>query len=297
MRMNIQLKSSGVHAILWSIGQTNFNPRLPIQKEVPMQPLIIIATPNVSWLHPDVDYPRTPAAIAEEARLCREAGATILHTHAEGKWKETVAAVRARTDILVQCGMSSLPIPQRIESFDARPEMLSIILNHHDEAFVGADFNVLHPKDELLEYVRLCKKYRVVPEWEVWHSGSIWNLNYLIGKKLLKPPYVTTLFFGWPGGTWSPPTVEEYLYRRQLMPAGCTCNVSIMGEGQKEILTAAILMGDHVRVGTEDLPFDHRGKLVPTHELVGETAGMARALGRPLATVGQARKMIGQKNH
>jgi len=258
-----------------------------------MQPLIIIATPNVSWLHPEVDYPRTPQAIAEEARLCREEGATILHTHAEGRWKETVAAVRAATDLLVQCGMSSLPIPQRMESFETHPEMLSIILSHHDEAFVGADFNVLHPKEELVEYVKLCKQYKVVPEWEVWHTGSIWNLNYLIGRKLLKPPYVTTLFFGWPGGTWSPATVEEYSYRRRLMPEGCVCNVSIMGAGQKEILAAAILNGDHVRVGTEDLPFDHAGKLARTHDLVREAAEMARALGRPLATVRQARKLIG----
>ena len=258
-----------------------------------MQPLIIIATPNNSWLHPEVDFPRTVEAIAEEARLCHAAGATILHTHAEGRWKATIEAVRARSPILVQCGMSSLPIPERREAFESRPEMISIILNHHDEAFARADFNVLHPKDELVEYVSLCKKYHVVPEWEVWHSGSIWNLNYLINKKLLKPPYVTTLFFGWPGGTWSPPTVEEYLYRRKLMPEGCTCNVSVMGAGQTEVLTAAILMGDHVRVGTEDLPFDHSGRVVATHALVAEAAGMAQALGRPLATVQQARKLIG----
>ena len=266
-----------------------------------MQPLIIIATPNVCWLKPEVDYPRTPEAIANEARLCFENGATILHTHAEGKWKDTIDEVRAQSGIIVQCGMSSLPIPDRMDVFKNKADMISIILNHHDEAFVGADFNVLHPKDELVEYARLCKKYSIIPEWEVWHAGSIWNLNYLIGKKLLKPPYVTTLFFGWPGGTWSPPTVEEYFYRRQLMPDGCACNVSIMvadyattlGSGQRDILAAAIINGDHVRVGTEDLPFDHSGKLVTTHELVKETAEMARALGRPLATVKQARKMIG----
>jgi 3-keto-5-aminohexanoate cleavage enzyme len=257
-----------------------------------MQPLIIIATPNSCWLKPDVDYPRTPEAIAEEACLCYENGATILHTHAGGKWKETIASVRARSPIIVQCGMSSQTIPDRMDIYKNKGDMISIILNHHDEAFVGANFNVLHPKEELIEYVQLCKKYDVIPEWEVWHTGSIWNLNYLIKKKLLKPPYVTTLFFGWPGGTWSPPTVEEYLYRRKLMPEGCACNVSIMGEGQRDILAAAIIHGDHVRVGTEDLPYDHSGKLVTTHELVKETAEMARALGRQLATVKQARQMI-----
>jgi 3-keto-5-aminohexanoate cleavage enzyme len=258
-----------------------------------MQPLIIIATPNICWLNPDVDYPRTPEAIAEEGRRCYENGATILHTHAEGMWKETIVAVRARSEIIVQCGMSSLPIPERMNVFTHKADMVSIILNHHDEAFVEADFNVLHLKEELIEYTRLCREYGVIPEWEVWHAGSIWSLNYLIGKKLLQPPYVTTLFFGWPGGTWSPPTVEEYLYRRRLMPDGCACNVSIMGGGQRDILAAAIIHGDHVRVGTEDLPYDHSGKLVDTPALVRETAEMARAFGRPLATVQQARKMIG----
>lgn len=258
-----------------------------------MQPLIIIATPNICWLQPQVKYPRDPQAIAEEACRCREAGATILHTHAQGQWAEVMRAVRAKSDIIVQCGMSSLPIPERMAVFENKADMISIILNHHDEAFVEADFNVLHPKEELVEYARLCRKHRVIPEWEVWHTGSIWNLNHLIKEKHLKPPYVTTLFFGWPGGTWSPPTVEEYFYRRRLMPEGCVCNVSIMGEGQREILTAAILNGDHVRVGTEDLPFDHSGKLVDTPALVRETAEMAHALGRPLATVQQARKMIG----
>lgn len=257
------------------------------------QPLIIIATPNICWLQPDVDYPRTPEAIAEEACRCREAGATILHTHAQGQWAEVLRTVRARSDIIVQCGMSSLLIPERMAVFENHADMISNILNHHDEAFVGVDVNVLHPKEELVEYAHLCRQYQVIPEWEVWHTGSIWNLNNLIDKKLLQPPYVTTLFFGWPGGTWSPPTVEEYMYRRRLMPEGCICNVSIMGAGQREIITAAILNGDHVRVGTEDQPFDHHGKLVDTPTLVREAAEMARALGRPLATVEQARKMIG----
>ncbi len=258
-----------------------------------MDPLIIIATPNICWLNPSVEYPRTPTAIAEEAKLCYENGATILHTHAEGNWKETIAAVRDYCPLVIQCGMSSQAIPERMEIYNNHGDMISIILNHHDEAFVGLDFNVLHLKAELIEYIQLCKKYRVIPEWEVWHAGSIWNLNYLIEKKLIEPPFVTTLFFGWPGGTWSPSTVEEYLYRRRLMPTGCVCNVSIMGQGQHDILVAAITHGDNVRVGTEDYPYDQSGKIVTTHDLVKEIASIARDLGRPLATITQARKMIG----
>jgi 3-keto-5-aminohexanoate cleavage enzyme len=264
-----------------------------LSEGISMLPLIITATPNICWLHPNVAYPRTPKSIAKEAALCFKHGATILHTHAEGNWKETIEAVRTQSKIIIQCGMSSQLIPDRQEIFKNQGNMISIILNHHDEAFVGVDFNVLHPKEELVEYAILCKKHNLIPEWEVWHAGSIWNLNYLIGKNLLKPPYITTLFFGWPGGTWSPPTVDEYLYRRSLMPADCVCNVSIMGEGQHDILIAAISHGDHVRVGTEDYPFDQAGNIVTTHELVKETAKIASKLGRSLATIDQARKMIG----
>ncbi len=258
------------------------------------QPLVITATPNISWLHPEIPYPRTTAEIVAEAVRCRKAGASILHIHAENRWVEVLRALRARTDIIIQCGMSSLPIPDRTDVYKEKGDMISIILNHHDEAFVQTECNVLHTKGELAEYARLCNRNNVVPEFEVWHSGSIWNLNWMIAKKLLKPPYVTTMFFGWPGGTWSPPTIEEYLYRRRQMPEGCLCTVSIMEEHQIEIVTAAILNGDHVRVGTEDYPFDRSRKPAACHALVAETAAIARSLGRAIATPAQARKMIGR---
>jgi len=118
-------------------------------------------------------------------------------------------------------------------------------------------------------------------------------LNYLIGRGLLKRPYITTLFFGWPGGTWSPPTIEEYLYRRKQMPEGCVCTVSIMHESQIKVVTAAIVQGDHVRVGTEDYPFNRRGDLASTFELVEEATSIAKALGRPVATAKEARDLLG----
>ena len=100
-------------------------------------------------------------------------------------------------------------------------------------------------------------------------------------------------FFGWPGGTWSPPTVEEYLYRRKLLPGGCRIVVSIMHEDQMKILTAAIMEGDHVRIGTEDYPYTRSGKIAKTHELVEEIASISRSLGRPVASVAQARRILG----
>jgi 3-keto-5-aminohexanoate cleavage enzyme len=260
-----------------------------------MNPLVIIATPNNCWLAPSVPYPKTPDEIGEETRLCREAGASVLHIHGEGQWVPVMAAVRARTDILIQCGMSSIPLKDRMDIMLQKADMISIILNHHDEAFAELDCNMLHTKAELEDYADNCRKHGVKPEFEVWHAGSIWNLRRLIGKGLLDPPYITTMFFGWPGGTWSPPTVEEYLYRRRLMPADCAVAVSIMDERQMDILVAAITQGDNVRVGTEDYPYDKRGKTSATHELVAEIAGISRALGRPVASPAEARALLGTR--
>jgi len=259
-----------------------------------MNPLIITAAPNICWLNPrNVDYPKTPEENAREALLCREAGASIYHTHAESLWKETITAIPRQTDIIVQLGMSSLSIEERMEVFTEHGEMMSIILNHHDEAFLEVDCNVLHTKEELLRYARLCREYGVLPEFEVWHTGSIWNLKYLLEQKALDN-YVTTLFFGWPGGTWSPPTIEEYLYRKQYMP-DCPVTVSIMGKEQRDIVAAAILNGDHIRIGTEDYPYNRKGEIVSTHELIAESAELSRALGRPVATPDEARKILGMK--
>lgn len=257
-----------------------------------MDPLIITATPNISWLHPAVGYPKRPSEIAEEAVKCHEEGASILHVHAEGMWRESIRAVRRKSRVILQCGMSSLPIPARMEVFTENADMISIMLSHHDEAFAGTDTHQLHPREELEEYMKLASRYRVRPEFEVWHSGSIWNLNFLVRKKLVAPPYFSTLFLGWPGGNWTPPTVEEYIYRKRLMPKKSLISVSVMDKRQAEVLTAAILAGDHVRVGTEDNPFVG-DRAATTSELVAWIADVARAIGRPIANVSDAASLIG----
>ncbi len=169
--------------------------------------------------------------------------------------------------------------------------MISMIVSHHDEAFVNLDVHVLHPREELLEYMRLCNEYGVKPELEIWNTGSIWNMRYLIDRGALPAPYFATLFFGWPGGAWSPPTIEEYLYRRRYMPEGSVINTSVMGQDQVRILAAAIVNGDHIRVGTEDYPY-LAGAIAPTHQLVAQAADAARQLGRAVATPDQARQIL-----
>jgi 3-keto-5-aminohexanoate cleavage enzyme len=257
-----------------------------------MPPLIVTATPNVCWLQPDVPYPQTVDEMVLEAQRCEAAGAQVLHVHAED-WPKMVSALRENTGMLIQCGMSSVLVNKRHKIFESQPDMISVILNHHDEAFADGDVHELHPREELVEYARLSAEFGVRPEFEVWHTGSIWNLKYLIDAGLLEPPYITTLFFGWPGGTWSPPTVEEYFYRRSYLPENCAVTVSIMDPAQMDIVSAAIRAGDNVRVGTEDYPYNRNGQRAATHELVAEVIELAEHLGRRVASRSAAGELLG----
>jgi 3-keto-5-aminohexanoate cleavage enzyme len=255
-------------------------------------PLVITATPNKSWLDPELPYPSSFEDVAAEAARSAANGAAILHLHATSQWPELIRAVREATPGLIQCGMSSMLLDERMEIFDMRADMISIIANHHDEAFPEANTNVLHDMEELTRYAELCAKTGVRPEWEIWHSGSIWNLRQLLANTVVVRPVITTLFFGWPGGTWSPPTLEEYLYRRQMMPPECAVTVSVMGPDRWPILAAAVTLGDHVRVGTEDYARDRSGEPCQASDLVREVTELAAAVGRPIASVDNARELL-----
>jgi 3-keto-5-aminohexanoate cleavage enzyme len=255
-------------------------------------PLMITATPNPSWTHPDAPAPDTVGGYVDELAACRDAGASIAHLHAED-WPTMIAAVRARTDLLVECGISGATIEDRLPILEAGADMITVCLNHMDESFEGGEFHDLHPREELARYGELTKEHGVVPSWEVWHTGSIWNLHWLIERGLAAPTFFITLFFGCPGGVWAPPTVQEYLWRRAQLPEDSVVSVAVLDPGQKEIAAAAIARGDHVRIGTEDLPLGRDGEFASASALVREAAEVAESLGRPLATPAQARELCG----
>ena len=64
---------------------------------------------------------------------------------------------------------------------------------------------------------------------------------------------------------------------------------------QWTVLTQAILLGGHVRVGMEDNPYvDLKGTLARSNaELVEKIVRIAREVGRDIASVDEARKITG----
>lgn len=264
--------------------------------------LIITVTTAKSWMYPEVhNAPEKPEEIAQTVYECYEAGASVAHIHSSlvvstKDWAETIKRIRDKCDIIVQVGMSSIPLKERMEIFRLKPDMISVMLSHHDEAFLLEDVHRLHPRQELEDYAKLCRDYGVKPEFEVWHTGSIWNLNYLIQKGLLEKPYFLTLFFGWPGGNWSPPTPQELAYRAQNLPPDHIYQISVMGPTQTSIATLSIILGGHVRVGTEDYPYLYEGVPAKNNaQLVARIARISKELGRDVADPGETRKLMNLK--
>jgi 3-keto-5-aminohexanoate cleavage enzyme len=264
--------------------------------------LMITVTVAPSWIFPKArKWPETEEDYAKEVVAAYEAGASIAHVHGKGKWsrefyQKVFDLVRDKCDIIFQMGLSGLTLDDRRDLLEIKPEMLSIILNHHDEYFPEMKLRMFHTQEELVEYAELCRKMRIKPEFEHWHQGSNWNLRFLIEKGLLEKPYFLSVFFGWPGGAWSPPTIEEVQYRLQSVPDGSICTVSTMEHSQTRLSAMSILLGGHVRVGTEDNPYYKPGILAKDcAELVARIKRIATELGRDTADPSEARRMIGIK--
>jgi 3-keto-5-aminohexanoate cleavage enzyme len=258
--------------------------------------VIITATTANSWIYPEVEnWATTLDDLIDDAIQCAEAGAAVVHVHLErGHEVEIVKRIREQTDVIIQAGMSSDIIPDRKGDFEARPDLMSVILNHHDEHFTKTSLNRLHPREELEEYCHKLKEFNIKPEWEVWHTGSYYNLNYLQSRKLVTPPYILTLFFNWPGGTWSPPTTDEYLHRIKNMPKNSVHTISVMGEEQIKIATLAINHGGNVRVGTEDFPFIKIGIPAKNNsEIVTKMVKLIKNMDREVADPTESRQILG----
>ena len=257
--------------------------------------------------------------IAGEYIRAVDAGATIVHHHgihyleselqADGRrlsridfdgWRGLTERIRSARDPIVQFGIASARLEEKIRLMELRPEMMSYAFNVHDEyfrpdpAFPANEMYAIHPRDELEEFCRAALEHGVKTEVECFYTGAFWNLEFIRRQGLLEDPVWATLFLGWQGGAWTPPTHDALLYLVNHLPARVNWNVSVMDPMQWRIHALAIAMGGHVRVGWEDNPYLPDGTLARTNaELVEVVVKMAEAVGREIASPAEARAISG----
>ena len=95
------------------------------------------------------------------------------------------------------------------------------------------------------------------------------------------------------GGAWSPETMKEFLHRVSALPEDSIYITSVTGNTHLNLETMAVMEGGHVRGGTEDEPFLTPGVFGDNPDHVNRIANIAKLLGREIASVDEAKAMIG----
>ncbi|MDQ0189454.1 3-keto-5-aminohexanoate cleavage protein [Alicyclobacillus cycloheptanicus] len=247
------------------------------------------------------NLPITPDEIAQAARECREAGASICHLHVRNddgtptqsrdRFQETIARIREATDIIIQVstgGAVGMTPEERLQPVSLRPEMATLTcgtVNFGEDVFWNG------PR-ELKAFAKALKVHGVRPEFEIFDAGMIANALQLADMELVEPPFHFDFVLGVPGGL--PATPKNVLYLTELLPPGATWSVAGVGRHQLPMAALAVTLGGHVRVGFEDNIFYRKGELaVSNAQLVERVVRIARELDRPIATPDEARRMLG----
>jgi len=256
------------------------------------------------------DYPAVPEQpdqIALDAAACIAAGASNLHLHARDLAGEPAVAreiyadiirrVRALSSDVVICVSTSGRLHRAFEERsdvlglddDLRPDLASLTLgslNFPTQASVNEPSMIRRLADAMHER-------GIVPELEVFDLGMLDYAHYLIGRGVLRPPFVFNLLLGSLGTLGASAENLAMLVRR--LPSGAYWQAAGIGRAQWPINALGITMGGHVRTGLEDNLHMDAGKQDPATNarLVARAASLAAAVGRPLATAADARRLIG----
>jgi 3-keto-5-aminohexanoate cleavage enzyme len=273
-----------------------------------MEPLIITAaiTGAETTRKDQPNLPVTPEEQAAAAKACFEAGARVVHLHVredDGSPSQRLerfeaahkAIKHAVPEMIIQFstgGAVGEAFEKRLAPLALRPDMGTLnagTLNFGEDIFVN------HPKD-IVRLAEAFKEYGVVPEVEVYESGMIDYVGKLVRNGIIThTPLHVQFVLGVPGGMSGKPRNLIYMVEHlaEEIP-GATWAVAGIGRWHLPTALVALASGGHIRVGFEDNIYYHKGLVADSNaQLVERIARIAAEIGRPLATVEQARSILG----
>ena len=247
--------------------------------------------------------PVTLDELVTTAKECQAAGAAVVHVHIRddqarptldlGLLKDTVAALREGTDLIVQLstgGAVTDSFTNRLAVLDAAPDACSLTCGT-----VNFGEDVFHnPYPFIRELYARTQDLGVVPEFELFDFGHIATLHRLLaGHGAPHGGHVhCDLVMGVPGGM--PGDAATLTQAVSALPEGATWSATGIGRTTLPVMFAALAAGGHLRVGMEDTVTFARGRPVTGNaELVERAATLAGLAQRPAMSPGDARAMLG----
>lgn len=265
----------------------------------------VVGSNPTKTTNPAVPY--TPAEIAQAAIDSYHAGAAIAHIHVRDPetgapssklelFREVLERIRAETDMLVNLTTSGLNITgeednvivKRLEPVTLRPDLASL-----DIGSLNFGARVFQNSPKFGETAaKMMREYRVKPEVEVFDVGHIDQANDMVARGLLDAPPWYQLCMGIRWGI--PATLENLIFMLRKLPANAEWSVLGVGRHQLPMITAAILLGGHIRVGFEDNVYLRKGVLAESNaQMVAHAATLIRHLHYEVANPQDARNILG----
>jgi len=276
--------------------------------------------------------PITPQQIADEAVRAYEAGAAVCHVHARNPetgipvpdvnlMKEIITKIKSRCNMVVCIttgGGLGMTVEQRVAPVTLyKPELASFnagsinfALFHAiprfkefkfpwEKQYLGMSEDFIFPNTfkSMREYCATFAEHETKPEFEIYDSGMVNNIAFMIEAGYVKKPVYIQFVMGVLGGIT--PSSENLLflvdYAKKLI-GNFEFSVCVAGRAQFPICTQSLLIGGNCRVGLEDNLYLDRGKMAKSNaEQVAKIVRMARELGIDPATPDEARQILGLK--
>jgi uncharacterized protein (DUF849 family) len=276
--------------------------------------------------------PVTPQQIADDAVRAYEAGAAAVHVHARNPengmpvpdvnlMKEIVTSIKSRCPVVVCIttgGGLGMTVEQRVAPVSLyKPELASFnagsvnfalfpVIGRYKEwkyewepkyLAMSEDFIFPNTFKTMREYCAHFAENGTKPEFEVYDSGMVNNVAFLIQAGYVKKPVYIQFVMGVLGGITPSPENLMFLVdyaRRQI--GEFEFSVCVAGRAQFSLCTQSLLLGGNCRVGLEDNLYLEKGRMAKSSgEQVEKIVRIARELGVDAATPDEARKILGLK--
>jgi len=247
----------------------------------------------------------TPEEIASDVIECSKRGASVIHMHVRDEhghltddlteFRRTLAMIKESCDVIVEGstgGVSELNAEQRGGVLNVE-ELELAALNMGSTNLGGAAF-VNQPAD-IEMWASLIVEKGKLPILNCFEPGMVQNAENLLNENVLRDPVIYGVPMGFDGT--QPARVANLQGMLNVMPRDATWYYQQHGMQDLSMIAAAVAAGARiVRVGFEDSFLYAPGKMARSNaELVKKAAEVIAAIGYEIATVEEAREIIGLK--
>lgn len=267
------------------------------------KPLIISCALVGAELNREIypSLPLTPMEIGIAAEEAVNAGATIIHLHVRDKdgkptqsldvFREASEQIHNRCDCILQYstgGAVGTPLARRCEPLDLKPEMATLSMGTMN---FGAEIYE-NSEETITTIAGRIREHGIMPELEIFDYGMLESIDRFLAQNIIPKRFHIDFVLGIPGGMAA--TARNLVLLVDRLKENQSWSVAALGRYQLPLTTQAITMGGHIRVGIEDNIYYRRGELAKSNgQLVARMVRIARELERPVATLDEAREILG----